>query len=663
MRNVACCFDAGICEKEEFDVTPYSIALAEFLLSEPMSFRLPRKYKIAFSGCSSDCAGGTVNDVGFIARKRGEESGFAVYAGGGMGAHSWVAELLEEYIPASDVHYTAEAVKRVFDRHGNRKNRNKARLRFLIEQIGFDRFKELYNAELSELKRIGLPALNMRDIPKNDHPIPEILEHPLEGFEEWRVMHVVSQRQKGYYLVHIPLILGDIPVDVLEKLADIVEKNGEGMVRTTPRQNMVIRWVHETGLVELHSRLMELKLAGDSPPVLGNTISCAGASTCQLGICLSRGLAKGIIDELKHTDLNPEKFGDLSINISGCPNSCGRHPIGNIGMYGAARRIDGRLAPHYVIQLGGKVAEGETRLAEGNIPIPAKNVPAFIVDFLSAFQESPRFPNYDAFLEDDGISTAVQLITKHKSIPSFEEDKNYYFDWDAEKLFTLEGRGAGECSAGVFDLIQVDLSGAEEALKNGKLLTATLLAARSLLITQDQEAKDDLQVLDLFATYFIDKDFVKESFSGLIENARRCILVTRPEDTFEGNKEEVTELVNAMKNLYDKLDQSLRLTPSNSVKAAASEASQSAQTPVSEPTIPGEPMIDFEADFHGVACPLNYVKTKLLLEQMKSGQVLSVILNDEGVSNVPASAEQDGHKVLLVKQEGEYWRVLIKKGV
>ncbi len=662
VRNVACCFDAGVCEKEEFDVTPYSIALAEFLLSDPMSFRLPRKFKVAFSGSSSDCAGAMINDVGFIARKRGEEFGFAVYSGGGMGAHSRVAELLEEYIPASDIHYTAEAVKRVFDKHGNRKNKNRARLRFLVEQIGFDSFKKLYIEELSELKRVGLPALNIRDIQRNGHPIPENGEQPKDGFEKWCERNTLPQKQKGYYRVHIPLKLGDITADVLGNLADVIDKYGERMIRTTPRQNLVIRWIHENELTALYNELMELNLEGNVAPVLSNTIACAGASTCRLGICLSRGLAGAVINDLNRSDLDLDEFGDLNINISGCTNSCGRHPVGNIGMYGAARRIDGRLAPHYVIQLGGKVTEEETRLAKGNVAIPAKNVPVYIADFLRAFKESPQFPDYDAFIDSDGRKISDKLIKKHKRMPSFDEDKNYYYDWSAETIFTLEGRGAGECSAGVFDLIKIDMSGAEEALREEKLLTATFLSARSLLITMGQEAKDEFQVFELFTKYFINGGFVNESFRNLIESAQKCFLASLPEEKFDGSRDNVSALIETMKNLYDQLDQSLRLTPVATEKKVESNILESAQTSEPELITHSELKIDREVDFHKVACPLNYVKTKLVLEQMKSGQVLAVILNDDGVGNVPGSAEQDGHNVLSEEKEGEYWRVLIKKG-
>ncbi|MDP2898865.1 MAG: nitrite/sulfite reductase, partial [bacterium] len=229
VRNITACYDAGVCAREAFNVAPCAVALTEFLLSEPRSYALPRKYKIALSGCSRDCAGATVNDVGFIARRRGDELGFAVYVGGGMGAHSRVADLLEEFVPAGGVHLIAEAVKRVFDKHGNRKDRQRARLRFLIEQIGFGRFRQLYEAELSELRTAGLSPPQVRELPWNNNTrVAELGERPDERFPEWRDKNVVPQKQEGYYLVHVPLPLGDVPADSLERLADVVEVLGEG---------------------------------------------------------------------------------------------------------------------------------------------------------------------------------------------------------------------------------------------------------------------------------------------------------------------------------------------------------------------------------------------------------------------------------------------------
>jgi len=648
VRNITACYDAGVCAQEAFDVAPYAVAVTEFMLPDPVNYQLPRKYKIAFSGCPDDCAGATVNDLGCIAKKRGDELGFAVHVGGGLGANSRVAKSFLDFVPAGEIHLVAEAVKRVFDKHGNRKNKHRARLRFLVEQMGLERFRELYEAELLGLRKDGLSVLKVRDLPSRDLTKTEVEASPYDGFAVWREKNTEPQKQSGYYMVHIPLLLGDITADTLEKLADVVEIRGEGMARTTQSQNMVIRWVHENELTALHGKLADLELAGTPAPILRNTVACAGAATCKLGICLSRGLARAITDKLSNDGLYLDGLGELNINISGCPNSCGRHPIGQIGLFGAARRIGGRLVPHYVVQLGGRVSEGRTKLAQGKTTIPAHNIPGFIVDFLRAFQDSPQHPDYDAFLEAQGVDIADQLADKHKHIPSFEEDKNYYFDYGAESLFSLAGRGPGECGAGVFDLIEVDLASAHEALEKGDLFSATVLSARALLVTQGQEAKDDVEALDLFDKWFIESGLVSKTFRTLIESARDS-------EGFGADSGDVSALVDVVQNLYDNMDQSLRFQPVTTESALEPEDVSAAEVTVDEVAV------DREADFRGVVCPLNYVKTKLLLEQMSSGQVLSILLDEDGGRNVPESASQDGHEVLSQKKAGNHWRVVIRK--
>ncbi len=650
VRNITACCNSGVCALEAFDVAPYAVALTEFLLPDPLNYQLPRKYKIAFSGCPSDCAGATVNDLGFIARLHGEERGFALFAAGGMGARSQVASLLEEFVPAGEAHLVAEAVKRVFDRHGNRKNKHKARLRFLVEQIGFEAFRRLYADELSHLRKSGLPALEVRDLPRGERVMPPMAEKPSDGFTEWSEKNVAPQKQVGRCIVQIPLLLGDIAAQRLAKLADLVEEHGEGMVRITQWQNLVVRWAHEKELPALHRKLTQIGLARTPVPILRDIVACAGASTCKLGICLSRGLALAVIDRLARDGLDLGKLEGSNIHISGCPNSCGRHPIGQIGLYGAARRAEGRLVPHYVVQLGGRVGEGNTRLAEGKEAIPARNVPDFVVDLLRAFRQSPHYPDYDAFLEAGGMQTAARLLSTYKHIPSFEEDKNYYFDWGAETLFSLAGRGPGECGVGVFDLIEVDLASADEALREGKLLAAAVLAARALLVTQGQEAKDDAEALDLFVKHFLDVGLVSDSLRPLIERARRSVLSAEPDDTSDATPGEVSALVQAVQKLYNSMDSSLRFRPvAQEVRAE------------SKPGTPAGVETDRQADFRAVGCPLNYVKTKLLLDQMTKGQVLSVLVDSEGAGNVPESVRGDGHQVLSVAQEGDHWRVLIRR--
>jgi len=647
VRNITACFDAGVCHREVFDVSPYVTALTESLLPDPASHQLPRKYKIAVSGCSRDCAGATVNDLGFIARMQGGQAGFSVYAAGGMGAHSRVADRFEDFVPAADIHLVAEAVKRVFARHGDRKNRNRARLRFLVRSIGLERFRELYQAELSALGTTGLPALQVRALPSRDQTSARPSESAAEGFEIWRERNVVPQKQQGYYLVHIPLMLGDIAAELLQGLAEVAGAYGEGMIRTTQWQNVVIRWVRTCDLTGLHRNLAELGLAEALAPILRNTVACTGAATCKLGICLSRGAARAIADRLVRDGLDLNGLGELNLHISGCPNACGRHPIGRIGMFGAARRLGGRLVPHYIIQLGGKVGEGETRLAQDAGSIPARNVPAFISEFLRAFQHSTQFPDYDAFLEAEGRRTAEKIATNYRSVPSFEEDKNYYFDWGAETTFSLAGRGPGECGAGVTDLIEVDLASAREALKEGRLFAAVCSAARALLVTQGQEPRNDAEALRLFKESFVAKGLVGQASAPIVEVALQSVATVGPAAAFSAGHDEVAAFVNAVQNLYDNMDSSLRFRSG----PAAPEGAKPTQFEVAK-----------EADFRGVACPLNYVKAKVLLDQAAKGQIVSILVDEEGARNVPPSAEREGHSVVSVSHEGTHWRLLIRKG-
>jgi sulfite reductase (ferredoxin) len=651
VRNITACHDAGVCPDEVFDPSGYAIALSEFLLPDPLSYQLPRKYKIGFSGCSRDCSGATVNDLGFIARRRNGSLGFAVHIGGGLGAASRVGELFEEFVPAHEAHFVAEAVKRVFDKHGNRKNRNKARLRFLIGKIGLEGFRDLYEAELTELRRAGLPALEPRDLPGCERPVPADGAQPGDGFEAWRRENVSSQRQDEHFLVQIPLMLGDIPADTLERLADLVERRGEGMLRTTHVQNLVVRWIHENELAGLHAELSDLGLAGADAPLLRNLVACAGAATCKLGICLSRGLARAVRTALERNGSDLDGLGDLKIHVSGCPNACGRHPVADIGLHGAARRVKGRLVPHYVLQLGGRVAEGQTRLAAGKQSIPARNVPAAVVDLLEAFRKSARCPDFEGFLAAGSEKLVEELGSRYGEVPDFQEDKNYYFDWDADEIFSLAGRGPGECGAGVFDLIEVDLASARDALSEERLFEATVLAARALLVTRGQQADSESEALRLFTEHFIDEKLVDDSHRALIERAAAAAKSPQPASAFAGEPAQAAGFVETIQKLFDGMDPSLRFKPV--AKEAAPEAGAGAAE---------RPAIAREADFRGVVCPLNYVKTKMILDQLDGGAVLSVLLDEEGTRNVPQSVKEDGHAVLSVEQEGESWRVLIRKG-
>jgi sulfite reductase (ferredoxin) len=678
VRNITGCHDAGVCPEEVFDPSPYAVAVTEHLLPDPLSYQLPRKYKIAFSGCAKDCAGATVNDVGFVASQHGDTPGFTVYVGGGMGAISRVGEILEEFIPADEAHLTAEAVKRVFDQHGNRRNRHHARIRFLIEDIGLPRFRELYSAELQALRAAGAAKLTVRQLPSpacgrgaggegNSLPSPacrtrqdgrgaggEDMCQPAD-FETWQKRHAVPQKQAGYFLVHVPLFLGDIEADRFEQLADLVAEHGEGVLRTTQQQNLVLRWIHQDELAELHTRLQAPGLAGLESPLLANMIACTGASTCRLGICLSRGLAKAIRSELSTNATNFKGLDALQISISGCPNSCGRHPLADIGLFGAARRANGQLVPQYVVQLGGRVGVGRTRLAQGQEAVPARNVPALVADILAAFRRSPHFPDFARFADAEGPQIEQNLVLKYQAVPDFNEHKEYYIDWDAHELFSLAGRGPGECGAGVFDLIEVDLESARDAVKNGRLLETTVLAARALLVTRGEQAENETEALQLFSRLFLAEGLVEPAYGVLIGIATAA--VKTPSASTALDPSEVGKFLERIEKLYADMGTSLRFKPAPPAPAVE----QAAPTVAATATVDASPA-EREADFRGVICPLNYVKTKMVLTSMKSGSVLAVLLDEPGSRNVPASVEKDGHCVLSIRQEEQHWRVRIRKG-
>jgi len=661
VRNIMGCADAGVCPKELFDVGPHAAALTELLLQDPVSFQLPRKYKIAFSGCADDCAGACVNDLGLIARQGPDGAqGFAVYAGGGLGSQGQVAQLLEAFIPVSDVHLVAEAIKRVFDKNGNRKNKNRARLRFLVQEIGFERFTQLYREELATLRQEAPPARPLRTFSiETDRPLVPA-ETPAEGFELWRKRNVSAQKQKERFFVHIPVELGDLSAETALQLADLLDRYGDGLLCATPSQNLTLRWVREAELPGLHRALRALGLAEARSPVERELVSCTGSATCRLGICLSQGLATEIKDTLEEAELDLDDARELRIHINGCPNSCGRHPIASIGFFGKARRVGEHLVPCYVMQLGGQLGEGKTRLAEGKETLPARRLPDFLIEYLSAFRSARDYPDFEAYLSNGGRDAAKAIAARFKEIPSFEENPDYYTDWTAEVPFSLAGRGAGECSAGVFDLIRVDLASARDALKEGKLRSAMTLASRAMLITQGEEAKDALGALTLFEKLFLDVGHVDVGFRELIYAAKRSVTEQPGGEHLSASAERVEALIVAVESLYENMDQSLRFhagTPNTTKTTEGAAAGHDVPSGKLE-----EIPIDREADFQGVTCPLNYVKTKMLLGKMQSGQVLSVLLDEAGGKSVPKSAEKDGHEILARTQEGERWRVLIRKG-
>lgn len=525
VRNITACADSGVCPEQVFDVTPYAVAVTERLLADPSALQLPRKYKISFAACGRDCGGATVQDLGFVAREREGLPGFAVYVGGGMGGKSRLASKLHEFIPAEDAYVVAEAVKRVFDQHGDRRNKHLARLRFLIERVGLGQFQDWYETELAALRASQPEPLKTRPVLPRPAPVAEPVTKPEAGavvLERWIKQNVSSQRQPGFHRVSIPLPLGDLPAAKAAALADLVGAHGDRVLWATQAQNVGLRWVTTDELPAVHAKLAALGLAEPEPPVLRNLVACAGASTCRLGICLSRGLARAVRDELAGNAIPLDRWGDLSIHISGCPNSCGRHPVGNIGLSGAARRIG---------------------------------------DQLEAWQRSPDAGDFHAFLEQGGQDLARALADRHPATKDLAGQPDLVRDWDANSAFSLTGRGQGECSASAFDLIEVDLVNAREAQEAGHYYAATLATARALLVTRRVEARSDADALALFEKLFIASGLVDGALTGVVQAGVRAATTTQPAASFTGAPADVAALVAAVRLLHENLDASLQFRP------------------------------------------------------------------------------------------------------
>ncbi|HEY3352060.1 MAG TPA: sulfurtransferase TusA family protein [Polyangia bacterium] len=651
VRNVTTCADAGVCPEEAFDVTPHAAALAHRLLRDPLSFTLPRKYKISFAGCPRDCGGALVNDLAFVAHAQDGVPGFAVYVGGGLGARPRIAEPLARFVAADEAPLVAEAVKRVFDRHGNRKDRRRARLRFLVEQLGMLRFRALFAAARAALPAApGVPP-RLEAVPARpaDPDAPATPGEAGDAFARWRARCVRPQAQASFNRVIIPLPLGDVRSEHATALAGVAREFGEGLLRATQDQNLALRWVHDQDLGALHAALAALGDAEGQPPLLRDLVACAGASWCKLGLCHSRDLATAVTERLTRRHLDLDAAGAVKLSISGCPNACGRHPVADIGLVGAARRLRGQLVPHYLVQLGGRNGEGRTRLASGTTAVAARDVPAYLEDLLGLYLASPARGDFDAFVETGGRERAAALAAAYRAAPTDERVAAACIDWGTTEPFSLAGRGPGECGAGVFDLIEVDLASADEALRAGRRHAATALAARALLVTRGEQPATDLDALRLFERELLATGLVASRFAPLVSAAMVAAASPDPEAAFAaGDAALAAPFVAAVRALYAGMDPSLRFTPPD--QAAAEPA------PVTAAAAPAA-----EKDLRGVVCPLNYVKTRMALGALRPGAVLAVLLDPQGAKNVPASAAADGHVVLSITAEGDGVRVLIRK--
>ena len=697
VRNVTACHLAGVCQGEVFDVTPYAKTVAYHLLRNPLNQSLPRKFKIAFSGCAHDCALTPIHDIGLLAVKRADGViGFRMVAGGGLGSTPRIAQLLREFTPMEELIPSIEAVIKVFDTLGNRKNRNKARMKFVIDKLGFEEFKRRWEAAYVSMghalpKNGPLALLHYQDEPKLIMPTRNEMAHSAGSgngahrnghetpFEMWKRTNVVKQRQDGYVTAAVKLFMGDITSEQILFVADLAERYSNGNLRTTINQNVVIRWIPAEQISLLYEDLTSHGLADPGAELVEDIIACPGTDTCGLGITSSKGLARALA-EVFPAGRVPEDLAGVDIKISGCHNSCAQHHISTIGLHGVGKRLGDHVAPHYELHLGGAV-NGTAKIGQMIVKLPAKAVPAALSHLIDVYRRD-RQPNENLpkFITRMGKSKLKDELIPYTIVPTFAEDATFYYDWEGEDEFILEDLGPGECAGGALEMIENGILEADQELYQGKLLIekhqysvsvnksyrAVLAAAKAMLVTEGLEPSTDSETFIEFDSRIAQKGVIPAQYCEL----NKQVGDLGPKDTTaESAREKMVfakGFVEACRAATEQMGKDLKLGPVQETavpvkEVAASVAPIAAEVKPAAPAPTGAPVYDLR----GVACPMNYVKTKLKLEMMDAGEQLEVWLDaGEPIKNVPMSLKNDGHKVLIqeaLEPEATHYKILVEK--
>lgn len=657
VRNFLVDVNSGISTSEVFDVLPYAVDLTTRLIAEPDSFTLPRKLKIAFSTSEANADFALINDLGFIAKILDGKRGFKVYLGGSVASNPTLGWKLFDFAPEEELVNIAIAAKRFFNNHGNRKNKHKARIRYIFYKEGEEKTNGLFFNYYNEIKANENVVFSPGKLAfEYKTPSFDAAKLFLDEFENWKRRNVSTQRQTGLFSAIVPFINGNTDSETLLKLADFAAEFGNDVLRFTARQQLQFRNIPKKYLSNLYLLLQDLNITTELPAIINNIVSCTGADTCRLGICYSKGASLALRKKLGKSKLNLDEVSNLQINISGCPNSCAQQIWSDLGFQGRVGRNERMYAAYNVYAGAAKGEDPKLGVVLGSVS--ARDLPQFTEDILADYiPVKSSYASFSEYLDVVGTKYIKALVEKYKEVPAFDEDKNYYYDWGSEELFSVANKGPAECSAGLFDMIDVDLNFIKQGFNllqteldaqkiNQILYDIIFSSSRMLLVTKGSEPKTTSEAFEFFIEKFINESLVSNSFTDLVKTAQ-----SNPKANFVPRKEEIIELAETVIKLYEGMDDSLQFK--NEVKKVEVKES------VEAPKLDSEVRVK---DFRGVACPMNFVKTKIELSALKSGDLLEVWLDDgQPIQNVPGSVRNEGHEVVSVNQVQDYWKVLIKK--
>ena len=688
VRNMMVDDRSGLTADEEFDVYPYVEELTSRLIAEKDSFTMPRKYKVAIDTSVATANYSYIADLGLQARIKDGQRGFRMLIAGSAASNAHTGWEVFDFLPEKDLYRAAKALKNWFHKYGNRRNRHKARMRYVFYKYGTEEAKRLYLEEFEELKKDGSIDFEAPALPLEHHkPNFPALKAPTD-FETWKRRYAHKQTnaeglKENLWYAYIPLRHGNNSTDFFAEVAEYLGNYGNDVIRFTKKEQIQVRNIPEEYLTNIYAFFKKLGVYQiDYPVVVTNLTCCTGADTCRLGICLPKGAIDGIAKQLLNSDLNLDAIPDFELRMNGCTNICALATWGDLGFSGRVGRVGDDPYPAYTIWLPVK-GKHEIDLQQGYIA--AKKIPAFVEDYLrDVIAEQANYADYYEYVAKRGVNIVKDLIAKYKEIASYSEEPDTFFDFGDDEKFSLIKYGKAECSAGLFDIIEIDqdtirekrkeVEQLEDTSKIEKLLHDIVFSEnRMLLVTRGLDPRTDEDVYNGFEKEFIAAGIIPQKFKVLTDKARN-------NESLISEKPLIDELADLLNDLYQNMDDSLQFklpaaqsptdfTDNTDSKEKSAESAKSArQKDTSENEQkssagePGATSPDVKKDFRGVMCPMNFVKTKIALTPMQSGQILEILLDDGApIENVPGSVKNEGHTILSTEKVENYWKVLIKK--
>ena len=718
VRNMMVDDRSGLTADEEFDVYPYVEELTSRLIAEKDSFTMPRKYKVAIDTSVATANYSYIADLGLQARIKDGQRGFRVLIAGSAASNAHTGWEVFDFLPEKDLYRAAKALKNWFHKYGNRRNRHKARMRYVFYKYGTEEAKRLYLDEFEELKKDGSIDFEAPALPLEHHkPNFPPLKAPTD-FETWKRRYAHKQTnaeglKENLWYAYIPLRHGNNSTDFFAEVAEYLGNYGNDVIRFTKKEQIQVRNIPEEYLTNIYAFFKKLGVYQiDYPVVVTNLTCCTGADTCRLGICLPKGAIDGIAKQLLNSNLNLDAIPDFELRMNGCTNICALATWGDLGFSGRVGRVGDDPYPAYTIWLPVK-GKHEIDLQQGYIA--AKKIPAFVEDYLrDVIAEQANYADYYDYVAKRGVNIMKDLIAKYKEVAPYSEEPDTFFDFGDDEKFSLIKYGKAECSAGLFDIIEIDQDtirekrkevellmgnipqgvpadlqsdGKQETSKIEKLLHDIVFSEnRMLLVTRGLDPRTDEDVYNGFEKEFIAAGIIPQKFKVLTDKARN-------NESLIAEKPLIDELADLLNDLYQNMDDSLQFklpavqsptdftdnTDSKGKSAGQKNRSEDEEKSVSsvksvgqkntseneQKSSAGEPEAvspDVKKDFRGVMCPMNFVKTKIALTPMQSGQILEILLDDGApIENVPGSVKNEGHTILFTEKVENYWKVLIKK--